>query len=155
MTKHNIRDHLNWLIKCGSSQPSQPVYVNAAQSLLDDRPSLQKFGRADDYSTDLRALQRDVGSLHSEPQFARPSLPASILNAHGGNTMARLQSGPKSGHKPRLLSEAVPLSLQTPTSSSTPRAPGTSLKDRYNARWERRAPGEEFKFSTFINSAEY
>lgn len=150
MTRHNIKDHLDWLIKAGSSQPPQPAYAPPSSGLtsaLD--PSLaypssqQQFESISGDLADTWGVTKDVGIFHSRPEFARPLLPASILNAQGSDTMARLQSGTKSSNKPRLLSETIPLSLQTPTASSG-RAPGTSLKDRYSAQWERRAPGKEF-----------
>ena len=146
MTKHNIKDHLDWLIKAGSFHPSQPLYapptaeIDSTLVASSDIFSTQEpTGNTCKNSNDNLGILQDVDRPLSQPEFARPSIPASILNARDG-VMARLQSGSKSNHKPRLLSENLPLSLQTPATSST-KGFGTSLKDRYNARWEQRAAG--------------
>jgi len=147
MTRHNLREHLNWLIVSPPSQPSQPAYAppstgsaNGLDSFLDDpSPPLVSSDLASTSSIIRRAVN-DVDGPAPPQEFARPLLPASVLNAQGGDAMARLQSGPKSGHKRQLLSESIPLSLQPPTPSSI-RSVGTSLKDRYNAQWEQRAYG--------------
>lgn len=145
MTKHNLREHLSWLIGCGSLQPSQPAYAPPTTGLasalgpsVDDQSPSQA---AESVVEEPHFRQNDAGGPQAKPTFARPLLPASVLNAQSKDAMARLQSGPSSNNKPRMLSETIPLSLHTPT-TSTARAPGTSLKDQYNAQWTPRATGE-------------
>lgn len=149
MTKNNIEDHLAWLINCGSLQPQQPVPAlqftggsNASPTFSDGPPSSQRAEGIYGETSGGSVGNSDVSIFPSEPEFIRPVLPASALKTQGKDAMARLQAGSKSSHKPRLLSESIPLSLQTPTAPST-RAPGTSLKDRYSAQWERKAPGKD------------
>lgn len=87
-------------------------------------------------------------------EFVRPDLPASVLNAQSGYEMARLQSGPKSRNKPRLLSEHIPVALRTPTPISI-RKPGTSLKDQYSAQWDRKSSGTKGRTSCdFVSIAD-
>lgn len=144
MTKHNLREHLSWLIGRGSHQPSQPAYAppttglaSALGSPVDDQSLSQAV---ESVVEEAQFLQNDAGDSQAKPTFARPLLPASVLNAQSKDAMARLQSGPSSNNKPRMLSETT-LSLHTPT-TSTARAPGTSLKDQYNAQWTPRATSE-------------
>jgi hypothetical protein len=145
MTKHNLREHLSWLIGCGSLHPSQPAYTlsttglaNALGPLADDQIASQAIERAIEQP---HALQKNADISQATPLFARPLLPASVLNAQRKDAMARLQSGPSSNNKPRMLSEAIPSLHHTPNTSSA-RAPGTSLKDQYNAQWTSRATGK-------------
>ena len=147
MTRNNLREHLTWLIGNGPPQPPQPEYTpppTGASSVLeaileDPSPPLVSAGPVSD-STRIQVVFDNVLGQESPPEFARPSVPASVLNAHGADAMARLQSGPKSNHKPRLLSERIPLSLQTP-SAPLARPPGQSLTDQYNAPWDQKPSG--------------
>lgn len=148
MTRHNLREHLNWLMVSAHLQPPQPAYAppstenaNGLYSSLDEpSPSLASSNLTTPPSPTPRATKNTDGPVRQQV-FARPLLPASVLNAQIGDAMARLQSGPKPSHKTRLLSESIPLSLQPPTPSSI-RSVGTSLRDQYNAQWERTASGE-------------
>ena len=147
MTTNNLREHLVWLIGNGLPQPPQPLYTppsTEASSVLgavseDQSPLPISAGPYSD-STEIVTVFENAFGQQSLPEFVRPSLPASVLNAHGADAMARLQSGPKSNHKSRLLSERMPLSLQT-LSASLARPPGRSLTDQYNAPWEQKASG--------------
>ena len=156
MTKHNIKGHLNWLIKCGSYQPSQPAYspsstgpASVIEQILEEQSTSQRAEPVIQDGSGIGSLAEDALHPPSEPEFVRPILPASVLNAQGKDEMARLQSGTKSSHKPRLLSETIPLSLQA--NPVSPRVPGTSLRDRYNAQWERRAPSKRFEGSKIMS----
>ena len=147
MTKHNLREHLTWLIVKGPLQPPQPTFTppsteasNVSETVLEDSSSVVAPTGPESFLTGAQTAVNDVLSEDPEPEFARPLLPASVLNSNGVDTMARLQSGPKSSHKPRLLSEPIPLSLQTP-SASLARAQGPSLGDNYNAQWGQKRSG--------------
>ena len=148
MTRHNLREHLSWLIVSTPSGPQQPAYAppnvgatTGLELILDTSSPQLASSNPGTTSVENSARINDV-QRHTQPHnFARPLVAASVLNAQDGNVMARLQSGPKASHKPRLLlSEAIPLSLQPPTPSSI-RTFGKSLTDRYNAQWEQRASG--------------
>ena len=159
MTKTNIKDHLAWLITCKSVRPPRSAHApqttgppNLLEISLDRQPSSQRPVNTCDESAGVPAAAGDACTLHPEPEFLKPALPASASIHQAQDVMARLQSGPKSSHKPRLLSESIPLSLQTPTSSSI-RIPGTSLKDRYSAQWQQRATGK--KLNSDKNVAAY
>ena len=148
MTKHNIKEHLDWLIKCTSFQPPQPVYAppstgldSALKPFPDSQSPPQRLDNLETATLDAVDSPEKVDGPHPPPEFAKPLLPASKLTSQNNDAMARLQSGTKTSHKPRLLSESLPLSLQTPSTSSS-NVPRTSLKDRYNAQWERKAPGK-------------
>lgn len=145
MTKNNLREHLGWLIECGSCQPSQSArtppsaeLASALGPLLENQSPPQASESILEKST---GVPNHAGDSQVDPVFARPALPASVLNAQSKDEMARLQSGPKSNNKPRMLSERIPLSLQTPVAASAP-TPSTSLKDQYNAQWASRATGK-------------
>ena len=145
MTKHNLNQHLRWLLGCLAIEPLQPAYgpppplsVENALSLPQD---IERFGP----ETVVEEASGNADSSARQSEFARPNLPASILNAQAENEMARLQSGPKSSNKPRLLSEHIPVALQTPTSTSIQK-PGTSLRDQYSAQWQCRPPGTQGQF---------
>lgn len=148
MTRHNLKEHLKWLVIPTPLQPQQLVYAPSSTEFANGLDSSFLEGSAPplaspDPVSNSTQDPRAIGDVHERAppeEFVRPSLPASVLNARVGDAMARLQSGPKSTHKPRLLSESIPLSLQPPTPSST-RSTGTSLTDRYNAQWEQRASG--------------
>ena len=141
MTKHNLKVHLHWLIACLPTKPPQPAYGPLPPSVEDSLSPLQDIeGSGSDAS--VEKLDSNVNNSAPQQKFARPSLPASVLNNQPGNEMARLQSGPKSSNKPRLLSEHIPVALQTPASTSS-RKPGTSLKDQYSAQWERKPSGTQ------------
>ena len=141
MTKHNLKQHLHWLLGSLPTEPPQPVYAPPTPSIgnaLSLPPNLERLGS----NSVVWEADGNVGSSARQPEFVRPTLPASVLNTQAGNDMARLQSGPRSNNKPRLLSEHIPVALQTPASTSI-RKPGTSLKDQYIAQWERRPSGTQ------------
>lgn len=157
MTKNNLREHLTWLIE---SQPTGPPPPPRPPQPLSDHPPQPAtfFGSATgvDKLTHIGRFEiagpegypesnSHAGKEASHPEFARPLLPASVLNAEGGDAMARLQSGSSSRKKPVLLSlnerERIPLALQTPTPLSA-QNPGTSLKDSYSAQYGQKGSGK-------------
>lgn len=145
MTKNNLREHLGWLIECGPCQPSQSIRTPPSAELaiaLGPYLETQSLPQvSESIVEESTGVPSHVGDSQVDKIFARPALPASVLNAQSKDEMARLQSGPKSNNKPRMLSERIPLSLQTPVAASAP-IPSTSLKDQYNAQWALRATGK-------------
>jgi len=107
-----------------------------------ERPSLTEFQPLEIpvFGVQGGSAQNNARSAQTAPEFARPLFPASALNALDKDDMARLQSAPKSNNKHRLLSETIPVALQSPTVTS--RTPGKSLTDNYSARYDRRTEGK-------------
>ena len=141
MTRHNLSQHLTWLISSNPLHPPQPIFTppstatsSVSEPTLEGPPPLVF---ADPFSGGSlpQVTSKDVRGQEPQTEFTRPAVPASVLNTYGTETMARLQSGPRSSHKPRLLSETIPPSVQTP-SVSVPRALGQSLREHYTAKWE-------------------
>lgn len=145
MTRHNLNQHLHWLLGSSLTEPPQPAYAPPLTSSVEDASSLPQEVEHLGLDTIVEEANSNVHSSARQPEFVRPTLPASVLNTQGGHEMARLQSGPKSSNKPRLLSEHIPVALQIPAPTSI-RRPGTSLKDQYSAQWERRPSGTEGGF---------
>ena len=142
MTRHNLSQHLTWLIGSNPLHPSQPIFTppstatpSVSEPTLEDPPPPLVFADPLSRVSGPQVTSKDVLGQGSQTEFIRPSVPASVLNTYGTETMARLQSGPRSGHKPRLLSESIPTSVQTP-SVSVPRPLGQSLREHYTAKWE-------------------
>ena len=136
MTKNNLREHLSWLLKTNSRNASHSPTTTSldAVSLLESSNSFVSTpttSRTSQSPTSLPATQSNVLNSNAIPEFAKPTLPASLLKAQSRNDMARLQSGPKASNKPRLLSETTPVSLLAQTSSSA-RESSTSLAAQYN-----------------------
>ena len=140
MTFHNLSAHLSWLLGTkpfailptprspqGSGTPewAEKPDTQSASPVLDQRKSPVDQVVASGHGADLGPRN---------PEFARPALPARLVSGGEINSMARLQSGPKSSTKPRLLSQASPCVLNTPTTGGG-RASGTSLKDQYSAHY--------------------
>lgn len=142
MTRNNLNQHLHWFLGSTHTEPPQPAYAPPPTSSAEDAPSLPPESERLRPATIVEESDGNVDSSARQPEFVRPTTPASVLNDQGGYQMARLQSGPKSSKKPLLLSEYIPVALQTPTSTST-RKQGTSLKDQYSAKWDRRPLGTE------------
>ena len=140
MTRHNLNQHLHWLLGSLPTAPPQPAFAPLIISSVEDAsPSSQDVDHLESYLV-VEDADGNVNSSARQPEFVRPTTPASVLNNRAGNEMARLQSGPKSSHKPRLLSERIPVTLQTPRFPTIPK-PGSSLKDQYSAQWERGPSG--------------
>ena len=138
MTRHNLREHLTWLLRSenANSPPADltPLQTNIASSTptgADDN-SPQNTLDHNIVAADVEA--ENVAEARRLPEFVRPSLPARSGNCEAVGDMAKLQTGPRSATKSRLLSQASP----TPLETSTLRAKlgnSTSLKDQYSAHY--------------------
>ena len=135
MTRHNLNQHLDWFLGSSLTEPPQPAYAPPPTSSFPNPSSLPQEVESLELARIVEEVDNNVHSPARQPEFVRPTLPASVLNAQEGHDMARLQSGPKSSKKPQLLSERIPVALQSSTPISV-RRPATSLKDQYNAQWE-------------------
>ena len=146
MTKHNLTGHLSWLLKSNNAvlNNDAPAIVQSSQTagLLDTLALSQSApGTQGNVAVESDGRAFDVaGFPPTEREFLRPTLPASFLTAQDGVAMARLGLGSTSSNKPCLLSENIPVSLQTPASIA--RVPGTSLREHYTTRYEHRSEGK-------------
>ena len=142
MTSNNLSQHLTWLISSNPLHPPQPIFTppstatsSASEPTLEGPPPPLLLADPLSGLIGPQVASKDVSGQEAQTQFIRPSVPASVLNTYGTEAMARLQSGPRSGYKPRLLSESKTPFGQT-SSVSVPRAPGQSLSEHYAAKWE-------------------
>ena len=142
MTRNNLSQHLTWLISSNPLHPPQPIFTppstatsSASEPTLEGPSPPLLFADPLSEVVGPQVASKDVRGQETQTQFTRPSVPASVLNTYGTEAMARLQSGPRSGHKPRLLSESKPPFVQT-SSVSVPRVAGQSLSEHYAAKWE-------------------
>lgn len=153
MTKHNLNQHLHWLLGSLPSQPPRPVYARPPPLSIGNTSSLPPNLERLESDTVFGEVDGNVDSSARQPEFVRPTLPASVLNTRAGNEMARLQSGPRSSNKPRLLSEHIPVALQTPAYTSI-RKPCISLKDQDSSQWEGRPGTQGRVYCDYLNKAD-
>ena len=123
MTKNNLREHLSWLLKSASTNNLHSASGESLKTVALLGPSNASIptpfiGSSAASSTLISKRNDNATSFNADPAFARPNLPTSLLRAQSRDDMARLQSGPKSSNRPKLLSESTPASLQAPTPSS-------------------------------------
>ena len=143
MTKHNLNEHLHWLIGSSIAEPPEPAYAPRYTTLfVTDALSLSSGVEHTGLDSIVEETDGNTRSSLRQQEFVRPTLPASVLITEGEDEMARLQSGPKTSKKSRLLSERIPIALQNATTTSI-RKPGTSLKDQYSAQWDRSPYGRQ------------
>jgi len=140
MTKNNLNAHLSWFVgsspfvppRSGSTPLSvEPVlpYSSGSEDPLHGEPTPVASHPVNRFGHDV-----DVADL----------LSASAIRQHPANTqvpnhtrnMARLQSGPKSDNKPKLMSQGPIEALRTPRSHHN-RPLSSSLRDQYSARYEK------------------
>ena len=146
MTKHNIREHLSWLLISNSSKPPHlgSIALDTENSFLLSTNQADNF-REPLLETGVVDTTESLDNVHSSDRESRSQpqhpLPSQIsMITQGREAMARLQSGPKSGNKPKLLSQACADSLQTPKTSQAHDI-GTSLRDRYCALYTQNTSG--------------
>ena len=138
MTKHNLEEHLSWLLgsKPFAPPPARPTPPGEPSPLIPDiEADLQESVIHD------TRIQGDNVQSQRITDSAQLPLPSRHWNSGGTETMARLQSGPRSTTKPRLLSRISPDPLQTPA-PYTSRVSGNSLRDQYSAAYEQSKHGK-------------
>lgn len=119
MTRHNLKEHLEWLLKLdpatktntgfelsptSTTTPTVPISVVEQPPLVTDR-------------TDL-LLEDNAPPPQKDFEFVRPPLPARLMGGVEKDDMARLQSASKSGRKTQLMSQAGPKTVEPTTPSS-------------------------------------
>ena len=121
MTRNNLTEHLSWLLKSVDSDAAYSASTRALESVTLCEPSVGAVSTSSSCESAVLSARVSgeprLSSFDADQELARPNLPASLLRAQSRDDMARLQSGPKSSHKPRLLSESTPAPLHTPTQS--------------------------------------
>ena len=141
MTKNNLREHLTWLLDTNAFAPPTilPITQNETTSSRSSRGiavpivPAREITSLDPGSTNLGS--NNVVGAEEQPEFLLPAIPSRITTTRYSEAMARLQSGPRSTHKSRLLIHASPDPLQQPTPESA-RPPNSSLRDRYNSAFQ-------------------
>lgn len=143
MTRNNLQEHLPWLTSSKEFAAPPPGVAPLSSDFIPapdvEQPHLLSIQSESALaSTAGRGWTEGdpAGDVQRKPEFARSLLPASLLNGGESEVMARLQSGPRSTTKSRLLSHASPDPIQQPTPYSGVR-PSLSLKDQYNLQYQR------------------
>ena len=154
MTKHNLHEHLQWLI---SSRPRFPNSYATAPDVLrletspesnppQHNPRLNTYQVAQSTSSFSNA---DVVVNPTYEEFRRPSIPASVLNGLDKNSMARLQPSAQSSNKRRLFCENEATSNKKPEPYQILSTPTLRNEDRPSC--ERQTPGANRRLSK-VNS---
>ena len=101
MTKHNLQDHLEWLLR------SQPTIILPSISTSAESNISSQIAVEEPQSRPAEALdeERDEAERTLRPDFVRPPLPTRVLEEIESEEMARLQSGPRPSKKPHLMSQ--------------------------------------------------
>lgn len=141
MTSHNLREHLQWLLVSKPFAPPQAIptphtQLASTQGVAEvlSEASIQVLSSTAPGLIPT-AESGNASETERKPEFVRPAIPNRSNSSTGLEDMARLQSGPRSTNKPRLLSHASsdPLQLPTPRTTHTARV---SLTDQYKAAYE-------------------
>jgi bloom syndrome protein len=125
MTKHNLKDHLNWLL---CTPPTTPPlrHICAVEEHLSASVPWQAC------DSNATGSSHSVENLHIRPD--PPEERESLFDGKGNETltefaaMARLQLGPSTATKPRMLSQVKDTQSRTPRPLPTP-APTNSTNN--------------------------
>lgn len=151
MTKNNLGEHLSWLCISKPSKPppgpSGPVITDSSTAgFFDDQYSVFAATQEGLPSAGIDIVGT-TGNSSPYPKIdrldsgSRVQLPDTSYTFHEPQSMARLQSGPKSAPKKHLLSQNVPTQLPSPvpTETGSTRRP---IRDVYNAQFRTQPLGE-------------
>ncbi len=122
MTRNNLREHLSWLLESASRTVDHSIIIRPFETVDLWKPiaSSVSVSSHSESSVSSTAIPRSsVTSANADLEFAIPNLSASALRALAKDDMARLQSGPRSSYKSRLLSESAVVSPHTTAPSAT------------------------------------
>ena len=132
MTKNNLKNHLDWFLGSKSQVPRHTGELASSAG----SPVLRGALSITAHTSELKVGESSNAVLpDQEFEFVRPAIPDRISRNTGFVQMARLQSGPKSTTKPRLLSHTTPTNVQSSTPYST-HTSSSSLRDQYSAVFE-------------------
>lgn len=146
MTIHNLNDHLSWLLTSRTSIPTSGPQALATETSLSSAGTApvqnpQKRlpeGELDAFTCNLNRLCPGDGEI--QPSHQSPSAPKISVNTRNSESMARLQSGPASTKKPKLISQSALDSRHTPNTHQD-HDYGISLRDRYCPPYGAKASG--------------
>ncbi len=153
MTSNNLEEHIAWLLTVKPFVPqAQITDLGKRRSTIDSATQSQSLYDVelppDDLIDELAPTQgtsADISTPLTGRRFVRPAPPPDpeyIANQkpthqanveQSANEMVRLQAGPRSAGKSRLISQAVP-QLATPATTVASRN-GDSITDRYAAQF--------------------
>jgi len=137
MTKNNLRHHLDWILgsrPCFPLDNGQIAHPACSQSSPDVLPSAESSAHTPISDSNTYGRNNDTGP-RVDFQFLRLALPSQVKRRADSEGMARLQSGPSSTRKSRLLSRITPAKVQCLT-PYTSRPPGSTLQDQYSAAFD-------------------
>ncbi|OJD15451.1 hypothetical protein AJ78_04292 [Emergomyces pasteurianus Ep9510] len=145
MTKHNLQDHLSWLLNRGPSIPAPllpQAQTTAEQSVTGQRvsnsanPFDERYTASDAAISSLEPVRYDIGA-----QDAKVEGQETGFELISDVEMARLQFVPLSSTKPRMLSsikQKLPASPETPSvlkeNQNFPGPNGTHPQTKHNDR---------------------
>lgn len=146
MTIHNLKEHLSWLLRSETAVPppgdSSLIQRLSAATIIVEEGFNSLEGLLDRPIATADVDFRNVAEPRTLTEFVGPSLAASSGDLEtgvgeagveeAGVEMARLQTGPRSATKSRLMSQVSPDLSKTPTPRATP-SNSASLKDQYSA----------------------
>jgi len=140
MTKNNLNAHLSWLVGSSPFVPPTPgptplsvesvlSFSSGSEDPLHGEPTPVASHPVNRIGHDV--VVADLLSASANRQHpANTQIPKDITN------MARLQSGPKSDKKPKLMSQGPLEALRTPRTNHN-RPLSSSLRDQYSAPYEK------------------
>ena len=108
MTKHNLKVHLDWLLRSRSTltPPALPTTAATPPLAPPTSPRVHVEEQPPSQLEESVREERNVVERTVQPEFARPPLPARVERVRS-EEMARLQSGPKSSKKLQLTGQPV------------------------------------------------
>ena len=138
MTKNNLQEHLGWILGSRACFPIENGHFAppaSSQSLLETLSA----ARRNTHSAPKPGIEVDGRNNENgagcDFQFLQPAIPSQAKRRADSEDMARLQSGPNSSRKSRLLSQTTPDNVHCPTPYSS-RLPGSTLRDQYSAAFD-------------------
>lgn len=137
MTKNNLREHLDWILgsrPCFPLDNGQLAHPAFSQGSPEAQQTAERSSHTPRRDIGVEARNNDTDS-RGDFQFLRPAIPSQVKRRADSEDMARLQSGPSSTKKSRLLSQINPVKAQCTTPYS-PRLPGSTLRDQYTAAFD-------------------
>ena len=144
MTRHNLKNHLEWLLGSRKNIPSSPAIAPSKSSdETTERTEPLIASQTQSQIVEQKGIDGDLAPEYNGPSstdeqdFAKPSIPAIPAIPHQPDeVMARLQLGPRPRNETRPLRQAQVEPRPTSKTISKYRA-STSLADQYNAAYNR------------------
>ena len=147
MTKNNLSEHLDWLLRRELFTPflqdtASGRNVSQTFTVASDVSAAQSHGPLISSSKHEESNRRHAKADSQEDEFLSPLSLARPIPQLELKDMARLQSTGKPSDSRRLMSRA-PINSFQPSASLTPRTPGISHEDEYSAVCVQNVEGEK------------